>query len=52
VCAAGELLREPAVLALEENLVGWRRTAIPDVQLARFGPEAGIIGAADLARHR
>jgi glucokinase len=52
VCAAGELLREPAVLALEENLVGWRRTAIPDVQLARFGPEAGIIGAADLVRHR
>ena len=52
VRAAGELLREPAVLAFEKNLTGWRRCAIPDVQLARFGPEAGIIGAADLARHR
>jgi glucokinase len=52
VSAADKLLLGPALLALEQNLAGWRRRAIPDVQTARFGAEAGIIGAADLARYR
>lgn len=52
VCEAGKLLLEPAALALEQNLAGWRGGTVPDVQPAGLGPEAGIIGAADLARHR
>jgi glucokinase len=50
VSAAGDLLLEPARQALAESLVGAGHREIPVLQQARFGPEAGIVGAADLAR--
>lgn len=50
VSAAGDLLLGPAREALAASLVGAGHREIPPLQQARFGPEAGIIGAADLAR--
>jgi len=50
VSAAGDLLLGPARTALAESLVGAGHREIPPLLHARFGPEAGIIGAADLAR--
>jgi glucokinase len=50
VSAADGLLLDPAREALAESLVGAGHREIPPVQQARFGPEAGIVGAADLAR--
>jgi glucokinase len=52
VSAAGELVREPAVRALEERITARAYRDVPNVRLAELGPEAGIVGAADLARHR
>lgn len=50
VSAAGDRLLEPARAALSRSLVGVGHRAVPDLVPARFGPEAGAIGAADLAR--
>lgn len=50
VSAADELLLGPARAALAESLVGAGHREIPQVLRARFGPEAGVVGAADLAR--
>ncbi|GAB7004246.1 ROK family glucokinase [Nocardioides sp. AN3] len=50
VSAAGDLLLEPAREALAQSLVGAGHREIPPLRQARFGPEAGIVGAADLAR--
>ena len=50
VSAAGELLLGPARAALEESLVGSDHRDIPPVVRAMFGPEAGVVGAAALAR--
>lgn len=50
VAAAGELLRAPAELALRDRLVGGAHRPRPDVRLAALGNDAGIVGAADLAR--
>jgi glucokinase len=50
VSAAGDRLLEPARAALSRSLVGAGHRDAPDFVLARFGPEAGAIGAADLAR--
>jgi glucokinase len=50
VSAAGELVREPAVRALEERITARAYREVPTVRLAELGPEAGIVGAADLAR--
>ncbi|MFC7497589.1 MULTISPECIES: ROK family protein [unclassified Nocardioides] len=50
VSAAGDLLLEPARRALRASLVGADHRAIPPVVRAALGPEAGAIGAADLAR--
>jgi glucokinase len=52
VSAAGELVREPAARALEERITARAYREVPHVRLAELGPEAGIVGAADLARHR
>jgi glucokinase len=52
VSAAGELLLAPARAALERSLVGAAHRAIPPVLQAQFGPEAGVVGAAALARTR
>jgi glucokinase len=50
VSAAGELLLEPARSALEQSLVGAAHRFIPPIVRAHFGPEAGVVGAAALAR--
>lgn len=50
VSVAGDLLLGPARAALAESLVGAAYRDIPPVLRARFGPEAGVVGAADLAR--
>ena len=50
VSAADDLLLAPARAALEQSLVGARHRAIPPVLRARFGPEAGVVGAAAMAR--
>jgi len=50
VSAAGDLLLAPARAALEGSLVGARHRAIPPVLRAAFGPEAGVVGAAAMAR--
>jgi glucokinase len=43
-------LLEPARTALLRSLVGAGHRVVPPVLLAGLGPEAGLIGAADLAR--
>jgi glucokinase len=48
--AAGDLLLDPARKALRESLVGAEHRTVPPVVRAALGPEAGAIGAADLAR--
>ena len=50
VSEAGELLLRPARLAYEQHLTGRIYRQLADVRLAELGPEAGLIGAADLAR--
>ena len=50
VSAADELLLGPARRALAESLVGAGHRDLPPVLKARFGPEAGVVGAADPAR--
>jgi glucokinase len=52
VSAAGELLREPAMRTLQERITARAYREVPSVRIAELGPEAGIVGAADLARHR
>jgi glucokinase len=50
VSAAGELLLGPARSALEESLVGAAHRDVPPISRASFGPEAGVVGAASMAR--
>ncbi|MDN4163477.1 ROK family protein [Nocardioides abyssi] len=50
VSAAGDLLLEPARRALARSLVGAAHRDVPQVVRARFGPEAGVVGGAILAR--
>jgi glucokinase len=50
VSAAGELLREPTVRAFRKHLTARGHRPTADVRIAKLGPEAGIVGAADLAR--
>jgi glucokinase len=50
VSAAGDRLLEPARAALARSIVGAGHRDVPDIVRARFGPEAGAIGAAYLAR--
>lgn len=51
VSAAGELLLGPARTAFARNLTGRGFRPLAEIEHARFGPDAGLIGAADLARH-
>ena len=48
--AAGDLLLDPARSALEDRLPGRRYRMVPAVVAAACGPEAGMVGAATLAR--
>nr|WP_221634169.1 ROK family protein [Nocardioides luti] len=50
VSAAGDRLLEPARHALLRSLVGAADREVPPLLLATLGPEAGVVGAADLAR--
>ncbi len=50
VGAVGELLLEPARRALSDTVVGAGHRRLPDVVTASLRAEAGMIGAADLAR--
>jgi glucokinase len=51
VSAAGELLLRPAQLAFERTLTGRGYRPEAKLVLAHFRNDAGLIGAADLARH-
>ncbi len=50
VSEAGDRLLEPAREALARSLVGAGHRVVPPVVRAALGPEAGLIGAASLAR--
>jgi glucokinase len=52
VSAAGELLREPAWQALLQNLTARGHRPHAELRVADLGPEAGLVGAGDLARDR
>jgi glucokinase len=52
VAEAGDLLLEPARGAYAESLTGRGFRPLARIELARFGPMAGLVGAADLARRR
>jgi glucokinase len=50
VSEAGDLLLGPARAAYEKSLTGVRYRPRADIRLAALGPDAGVVGAADLAR--
>jgi len=50
VSEAGDLLLRPARAAFEGGLTGRFHRHFADIRLAELGPEAGLIGASDLAR--
>jgi glucokinase len=50
VSAAGDRLLDPARIALTRSLVGVGHRVVPELRRAQLGPEAGVVGAADLAR--
>jgi glucokinase len=50
VSAAGDLLLDPARAALRSALVGADHRVVPALVPAELGPDAGMLGAADLAR--
>lgn len=52
VCEAGDLLRAPAAEELEQRLTGRAYRPLAEVRLAELGANAGIVGAADLARRQ
>jgi glucokinase len=52
VSAAGELLRSPAWQALLQHLTARGHRPVAELRMAQLGAEAGIVGAADLARDR
>ncbi|MFL6054610.1 MAG: ROK family glucokinase [Actinoallomurus sp.] len=49
---AGDLLLDPTRAAFENALTGRGHRAFADIRIAELGPDAGIVGAADLARSR
>ena len=52
VSSAGELLREPAMRAYHKQLTGRGHRPTAEIRMAELGWEAGMVGAADLARRR
>ncbi|WP_337250221.1 ROK family glucokinase [Psychromicrobium xiongbiense] len=50
LCEAGDLLIEPTRKAFARNLTGRGFRPLAEISVAALGPEAGLIGAADLAR--
>lgn len=51
VCEAGDLLLGPSRDAFRENLPGAAYRPVAEIRPAELGNSAGIVGAADLARH-
>jgi glucokinase len=49
---AGDLLIVPARETFRRSLTGRGFRPLADVKLAHLGPDAGLVGAADLARRR
>jgi glucokinase len=47
---AGDLLLEPVRTAYDRALTGRGHRAVANIRIAELGPDAGIVGAADLAR--
>ncbi|MGH3319296.1 MAG: ROK family glucokinase [Streptosporangiaceae bacterium] len=52
VSDAGDLLLDPTREALAKALTGRGHRPVADVRVAQLGPDAGLVGAADLARRR
>jgi glucokinase len=52
VSAAGDLLLRPARAAFQASLTGRTYRPFAEIRLAELGPDAGLVGAADLARRR
>ena len=52
VSAAGDLFVKPLVAAFHERLTGRGHRPVAGVVLAELGNDAGVVGAADLARRR
>jgi glucokinase len=50
VSEAGELLLDPARIAFERALTGRGYRPLAEIKVAQLGEDAGIVGAADLAR--
>jgi glucokinase len=50
VSEAGDLLLDPARAAFERALTGRGRRPLAEIRVAQLGEDAGIVGAADLAR--
>ncbi len=50
LCSAGDLLVTPARTAFSRNLTGRGFRPAAGIELAALGPNAGLIGAADLSR--
>ncbi|WGW13511.1 ROK family glucokinase [Saxibacter everestensis] len=50
VSSAGELLMKPTRESFARNLTGRGYRPAADIRLAHLGPDAGLVGAADLAR--
>ncbi|MFZ0121937.1 MAG: ROK family glucokinase [Pseudonocardiaceae bacterium] len=50
VSATGEVLRAPAMAAFAASLPGRGYRPLAELRIAQLGPEAGLVGAADLAR--
>ena len=50
VSGAGDLLLDPARAAFERALTGRGRRPLAEIRVAQLGEDAGIVGAADLAR--
>ena len=52
VADAGELLLEPARRVFADQVAGSGSRPLAEIRLAELGNDAGVVGAADLARHR
>jgi glucokinase len=52
VSEAGDVLLKPTAAAFEQLLTGRGRRPLAEVVLAQLGNDAGLVGAADLARQR
>ncbi len=50
VADAGELLLAPARIAFAAQVTGGAHRPVPEIVLAQLGNDAGLVGAADLAR--